>query len=521
MTTEAATPATTVVRPKPRFARRLIAFTVLLGGLGAGIAVMMGYIPLRFNVAPKAQGAQRSQSNIPVVKVVHPKKESALALTIEQLATVEPYYRADLRARASGIVRSVRFDIGDAVRKDEVLMEIDVPDTEQDVARCEAMILQREQELKVSQAKLKDAKAARDVSAATIKQRLAEVEGAVATRDLKKRKFARFQQLAAKGSIVGSLVEEEERDYLSSESIVSSMNANVERARADFAESESKVEAASADIDLKAAQIVVARKDLDRAKAIADYSKVRAPFDGVVVKRDVDPGSFIQNATTGTSEALISIARIDVVTVVGKFPDNVAPSITKGMPATVIIQDLPGLTIPARITRFSPSTQNADRTMRVEIDLFNGSEEEYRRLKAAHASKTNLSTKGVDDTLPVRAFAPSTGLYPRLMPGMTATVKLAIRSFGDSLVLPSSAVYSRSGTSYIMLVEQGKTRQAPVRVQLNDGNITLVSIMTKRTEADGTKNEVFSNLTGKEEVVLAKQLELGDGTAVKSGLSDW
>ena len=107
------------------------------------------------------------------------------------------------------------------------------------------------------------------------------------------------------------------------------------------------------------------------------------------------------------------------------------------------------------------------------------------------------------------------------MPGMTATVKLAIRSFGDSLVLPSSAVYSRSGTSYIMLVEQGKTRQAPVRVQLNDGNITLVSIMTKRTEADGTKNEVFSNLTGKEEVVLAKQLELGDGTAVKSGLSDW
>jgi multidrug efflux pump subunit AcrA (membrane-fusion protein) len=191
------------------------------------------------------------------------------------------------------------------------------------------------------------------------------------------------------------------------------------------------------------------------------------------------------------------------------------------MPATVVIEDLPGLTIPARITRFSPSTQNADRTMRVEIDLFNGSEEEYRRLKAAHASKTNLSTKGADDILPVRAFAPSTSEHPRLMPGMTATVKLAMRSFGDSLVLPSSAVYSRSGTSYIMLVEQGKTRQAPVRVQLNDGNIALVSIMTKRTEADGMKNEVYSNLTGKEEVVLAKQLELGEGATVKSGLSEW
>lgn len=518
MTTTTTAP---VVPRKPRFVRRLVTFAILLAGLGAAVAVMMGYIPSPFG--SKVQGAQVSPrtSSIPVVKVVHPKKETSLALTIEQMATVEPYYRADLRARASGIVRTVNYDIGAKVRKDEVLIEIDVPDTLHDVARSEAMILQREQELKVSQAKLKDAQAARQVSAATIKQRLAEVEGAIATRDLKKRKFARFQELAAKGSIVGSLVEEEERDYLSSESVVTSTKANVERARADFAESESKVEAAAADIELKAAQIVVARKELDRAKAIADYSKVRAPFDGVVVKRNVDPGSFVQNATTGSSEALISIARMDIVSVVAKFPDNVAPMITQNMSATVVIDDLPGLTIPARITRFSPSMQNADRTMRVEIDLFNGTEAEYRQLESVHSSKTDRRTKGSEDSLPVRAFAANTGQHPQLLPGMTASIKLSLRSFGDSLVLPSSAVYSRSGTSYIMLVDQGKTKQVPVRVQLNDGNITLVSIMTKRTEADGMKNEVFSNLTGKEEVVLAKQLELGDGATVKSGLSDW
>jgi multidrug resistance efflux pump len=520
MTTDPVAPVT--VR-KPRFTRRLVTFGVLLAALGAGMAVMMGYIPMPFHFGNKAQGAQASprSSTIPVVKVVHPKRETSLALTVDQFAVLEPYFRADLRARASGIVRHVAFDIGDKVRKDEVLIDIDVPDTEHDVARCEALILQREQELKVSYAKLKDAKALRDVSAATIKQRLAEVEGAIATRDLKKRKFARYQELAAKGSIVGSLVEEEERDLLTSESVVTSTKANVERARADYAESESKVEAAAADIDLKSAQIVVARKELDRAKAIADYSKVRAPFDGVVVRRTVDPGSFVQNATTGTSEALISIARLDIVTVAAKFPDNVAPAIVKGMQATVTMEDLPGLTIPAHITRFAPSTQNADRTMRVEIDLFNGTEEEYRRLAAAYASKKLWGTKSSDDAMPVRAFAPSAGQHPQLLPGMTANIRLSLRSFGESLVLPSSTVYTRSGTSYIMVVDQGKTRQVPVRVQLNDGNITLVSIMTKRTEADGMKNEVFSNLTGKEEVVLAKQLELGEGIAVKSGLSDW
>jgi len=48
---------------------------------------------------------------------------------------------------------------------------------------------------------------------------------------------------------------------------------------------------------------------------------VRAPFDGGVVKRMVDPCSFVQNATTGASDLLISVSRVDLVTVSAKFPD--------------------------------------------------------------------------------------------------------------------------------------------------------------------------------------------------------
>src|SRR5262249_47430209 len=160
---------------------------------------------------------------------------------------VEPYYQADLRARASGIVKEVRHDIGDTVKHGEELVIIDVPESQQEVAKAEAMILQREQELKVSEAKLKNAKAARDVTTATIKQRDADASAATAPRDLRKRKFARYQDLAQKGSIVGSIVEEEERDYLASEAMVTSAKANVERARADDVESESKIEEATAD----------------------------------------------------------------------------------------------------------------------------------------------------------------------------------------------------------------------------------------------------------------------------------
>jgi multidrug resistance efflux pump len=505
-------------RPRRLF-RRLITAVVLLAMCGIVAGVMTGKIPNFFDMTPKVQANQRTGSLISTVKVVKPRRDPNIALIVDQLATIEPYFRADLRARASGLVRKVNFDIGDKVKQGEVLLEVDVPESEQDVARSEAMILQREQELNVSKAKLKDAQAARQVSAATIKQRDADVQGTLATRDLKRRKFERFQQLAAKGSIVGSLVEEEERDYLTSEAAVTSAKANVEKARADYAESESKVEAAAADIELKQAQIVVARKDLDRARAVAEFAKLRAPFDGVVVRRNVDPGSFVQNATTGVSETLISLARLDIVTVTAKMPDSVAPSLTVGTPATVVVDDLPGVTIAATITRLAPSVQNADHTMRVEIDLFNGSNDEYKMLLASHQSGQRL-TKSKKDPMPLRAFGES-DTERRLLPGMTAMIRLSLGKFGGSPVLPSSVVYSRSGTSYIMVVEGGKTKQLPVRVQLNDGKSAIVAVLNKRRDADGVIRDVFTNLSGSEEVVMARQLELGDGAAVKSGLTDW
>lgn len=495
--------------------------TAALVGTTVVAGILNGNVPNPFSSTHKNERVHSEESSaIVIAKVVRPKKESTVAITVDQIASVEPYYRADLRARASGLVKSVNHDIGEKVSEGEVLILIDVPESDQEVAKCEAMILQRQQELKVSEAKLKDAKAGRDVSAATIKQKLADVQAATATRDLRKRKFERFQELAQRGSVVGSVVEEEERDYLASEASVTSANANVEKARADFAESESKIEAALADIELKKAQIVVAMKDLDRASAILNYGKITAPFDGVVVRRSVDPGSFVQNATTGASDALISIAKVDLVTVSAKFPDSIAPSIENAMPALVTIDDLPGVSIPAKVTRFAPTLQNADRTLRVEVDLFNGDEADYDRL--TKTSGVNRFTKGSSDAVPMRAF-PATDQQNsrRLIPGMTGSIKLTIGSFGDAFVLPSIAVYSRSGVSYILVVQDGMTKELPVRVQINDGKTVMLAILENRKRSDGIQSEVSSELKGDELVVIARQLEIGAGTPVELGLTDW
>jgi hypothetical protein len=100
---------------------------------------------------------------------------------------------------------------------------------------------------------------------------------------------------------------------------------------------------------------------------------------------------------------------------------------------------------------------------------------------------------------------------------MTGTIKLSVGGFGESAVLPSTAVYTRGGTSYILVVEDGKTKQLPVRVQLNDGRSARVAVIARRTDGNGAVRDMLTELTGREDVIVSRQLEIGEGVAVRVG----
>jgi hypothetical protein len=232
-----------------------------------------------------------------------------------------------------------------------------------------------------------------------------------------------------------------------------------------------------------------------------------------------------------------------MVTVVAQFPDSVAAFVGPDTEAEITVANVPGAALRGTVTRFSPAVLGNDRTMRVEVDLFNGSEDDYRRVLArvigtelaptatahpiaavaARAARADYLTglhKGDSDPLPAAAGSP--GSPPvKLVPGMTASVKLLLRRFHDGCVLPSTAVYSRSGKPYVLLVDHGVTKQVPVRVQLNDGRVAKVALVTARKDATGASVEVLAELTGDEAVVATRQLEVGDGTAVQAASATW
>lgn len=502
--------------------------------------------------AAPADDAEPSEGDdVATVKTVHPKRDKTFTLSVHQFATVEAYYQAGLHARASGVVKYIPKDVGARVTRGELLAEIDVPDLRQEVAQKDAVIEQRRNELLMSKSMLKTAAANIEVAQAAIEQAQTEVTSAQATRDYRRMRYERFRQMALDSTQTAPVVEEEKRDFLAAEAKWEAAKVAVKKAIADLHEKEASQEAAQADITLKESLVRVAERDRDRMLALAEYARLTAPFDGVIVERNVDLGAFVQNATSSATRPLVTVARTDVVTVVTRLPDNVAPFVTRDTRVILQLDDLPGVTLEGRVTRYSPSVLNQDRTMQVEVDLFNGGPAGYGKflgdyfacqLAAAGASLPPAShgglgaailaaagrdqlgprLKSVTDPLPLPPVARGGSADPpRLLPGMSGQMTVQLQKFANTYLLPSSAVFTRGGKPYVLVVKDGTVHFVPVRVQVNDGRVAKVTVVARQANARTGETELLRELTGDEEVVASRQSEFGENQPVRAVAEDW
>lgn len=487
----------------------------ILIGAGLASALVLAIVIIVSAMAHPTRGEQSAtvpvaaqvvgDSDIVRVSTIAPKKDPHFTVSIQQLTGIRAYFQVDLKTRVAGVVRTVKTDLGALVKKGDVLLEIDVPDLDQEVLQKKAIVEQRREETRMAVAKVKSSQAFVDVARASIDQQKAGVLQAAATRDYRKKRLDRFRELYKRQAINEDIVDEQEKDWQGGEAAFEIARASVDKATADLKEKEASRETALVDVDLKKALITVAQHDLERSQALADYAKIVAPFDGVITKRNVNPGHFVQNSSTSSTEPLLSLARIDIVTAVAKVPDNAAAFISTNTPVEIQVDQLPGANLSAKITRFSPSIDPSDRTMHVEVDLLNSNE----------VCKTDLrnGTEACCFANPVGEVLGSR----RLLPGMNGYMRLKLNEFAHACLVPSNAIFSRGGKQYVILVEQGRTKLCPVVVQVNDGKLAKIALL-QRNEAG---REVTVELTGREEIVASRQSELDDGQQIQANRQDW
>ena len=428
-------------------------------------------------------GGDRSVTgdNVITVETIHPKRNpQGFVHSEKQPAYVEGYFTADLMARVPGTVKSIQKNIGDTVTEGEVLVELDAPDLVQELTQKKAAVLNAEQDFKAAQVNLLVAQACAKTARALVKESEAAEAHAAALKKFHEEEFDRYKLLAQRDAVVATVLDEKLRDLEAAAADYQTAQAATDTAKAKAEEFSAKVDAARVDIDVKRAKVTFAEADRDHAQAMVDFTKIRAPFNGLIVSRKVDPGSFVQNASTGNPTPMLRVVRTDIVTLVTWMPEKDAPFVNKNTEAIIQLNALEDQEIHTKVTRYSHWLDpDKWRDMRVEVDFDNKD--------------------------------------GRLKPGMYGDMTLLLEDFSQSRLVPAGAVVASANHSYIFEVRDGRAIRVPVRVQYEDGvQAKIVKVVRSTDPKTGRTVEKYEELTDQDEIVRSGQGELADGQPVKT-----
>ena len=202
---------------------------------------------------------------------------------------------------------------------------------------------------------------------------------------------------------------------------------------------------ARAKASVAAAQADLAAATVQRVQTMLAYTKIVAPYDGVVARRLVNQGNFVQAATAGVTTPLFTVENISTIRVFAEVPEADAAQLRVGAPATVRPYGTNDKDIVGKITRFADRLDPATRNMRTEIDLQNS---------GGH-----------------------------LYPGMYALVSLQLNLRHNVLTVPSSAIVAAPSGSFAYGVEDGHVVQRPITAGTNeDGAVEVLTGLTDGSE---------------------------------------
>lgn len=304
-------------------------------------------------------------------------QRKSLVRTVDLPGRAEAFEFAPLCAKVTGFVQKVFVDIGDPIRGpkgDEpgsVLCELLVPELKEElsektalVAQTKAEILQADAGVKVAESVVQSAKA--NIAEA---QALAAKEESRYTRW--KSEYQRVAQLAENGAVTRKVADETKSELEAADAGRSEVSARISAVRALHLEAEAKLDKSRADAAAIRARLQVVESEKRRVETMLDYSILRAPFDGVVVERNVHTGHLVQAGGANGQKPLLSVMRIDPVRVFIDIPEDDAVHVSKGSKVELRVPSAHGKPYAGTITRTSWSLHPTSRTLTAEIDIPN------------------------------------------------------------------------------------------------------------------------------------------------------
>jgi RND family efflux transporter MFP subunit len=302
-----------VVAPPAALRKTSAAGTVVLALLV--LAAMGGFVVYR--ALHRNEALQESvpenggRTSVRVVSLRRANAEQALTLPGTALADQQ----TPLYARINGYLKSFAFDLGDSVKKGQLVAEIDSPEVDQQLRQARATLGVAQASLQQAQANQELARVASERWAALVKEK------AVSQQEADEKRLA----LAAR-------------------------EADVESARATIKAQEANVK---------------------RLEELQSFKQILAPFDGVVTARYVEVGTLVSEGSGANARELFRMVQLQSLRFHVPVPESFVPSIKGGMTATLSFDAHPGKSFEGQVSRFSNAVDPASRTMLVEVRVPN------------------------------------------------------------------------------------------------------------------------------------------------------
>jgi multidrug resistance efflux pump len=306
-------------------------------------------------------------TTMPQARPIKDPEQKDGAKVLQLPGTVEPAEQTPMYPRITGFVQKVNVDIGDRVKKGDVLAELSVPEMEAEQKQKQALVVLAEVDIQHAQLMLKESKTALDAAASQVKEAEANHGSAQATAENVQAKLERVKALVGQNNVSESILKEAAEQLTSANYAAAQAKSKVETAKANREQSSVKVELAENGVKRAEAQRDAAKADLQRTAALLQYAKIVAPYDGVIARRNVATGD-LAGPPDARGEWLFAVMRVDTVRVVVVVPQGDVTNLKIGTEAVVNIGDQK---FKGKVTRKAAALDAQKHTLHVEIDLAN------------------------------------------------------------------------------------------------------------------------------------------------------
>jgi RND family efflux transporter MFP subunit len=232
---------------------------------------------------------------------------------------------------------------------------------------------------------------------------------------------------------------------------------------------EAQVASARATLAAAQEQIEIAKTNESKIRTMLAYSRISAPFAGVITKRFADHGAMIQAGTASQTQAmpLVELSQVDRLRLVLAAPESIVPTIRVGSSVDVRVPAL-NRTFKGVVARTAGKIDPATRTMETEVDVANP---QYQ-----------------------------------LVPGMYAYVNLAVERHSGVLLVPTQAISSQATNPTVMVVaEGGQLKEQKIQIGLESP--TQIEVTTGLTDGQmvviGNRNQLKTGQTVQPKVMQA------------------